>query len=147
MSTEIRVSHVLGGTPAPPNKAKGDKYTLWEKRMVKKSSRRHAIQKAQNYEQTISKLDGSGDTSEWEAQFKHGPHVYTGQFIASQGKTWDVWGSVPKKRRFFLLLRLCTGCKDFFWSVSPVTSFSTNLTLYFKSSRDLKEKKSRFSGT
>ena len=41
---------------------------------------------------------------------------------------WDIWGYVLEKWGFSLLLRLCTGCKKFFWFFSQIPTFSTTLS-------------------
>ena len=42
---------------------------------------------------------------------------------------WDIWGYVLEKWGVSLLLRLCTGRKNFFWFFSRMSSFSTTLFL------------------
>ena len=42
---------------------------------------------------------------------------------------WNIWGYVLEKLGFSLLLRLCTGRKNFFWFFSQMSSFSTSLSL------------------
>ena len=42
---------------------------------------------------------------------------------------WDIWGYVLEKWCFSILLRLCTGRKNFFLFFSQMSSFSTTLSL------------------